>query len=532
MTHLKTTQTENKIDLNEAFKRALHYMEETRGHVFVTGRAGTGKSTLLNYFRGMTEKNIAVLAPTGVAAVNIKGQTIHSFFNFKPDITPHTIKEIRPRNREIYKKLDAIVIDEVSMVRADLLDCIDGFLRLHGKKRSLPFGGIQMIFIGDLYQLPPVVKSREKGLFTEYYRSPYFFDSKAFEGLDMEFIELEKVYRQNDEDFIKLLNRIRNNTISDNDIEELNKRYIPDFCPEGEFYIYLTTTNEYADRINMERLEEIKSKELIYYGILDGEFGERELPTSLALNVKVGAQVMLLNNDTLGRWINGSIGRIVDIEKQKNDSDIIWVELESGTVVDVMPYRWEMFEFNYDKTSKKITSDIVGTFIQYPLRLAWAITIHKSQGLTFDKLIVDIGKGTFSHGQLYVALSRCTSLNGLILKRPIMKKHIFMDKRVVSFVTRYQYKRAEERHPLSEKINILEEALKDKRPVEIIYLKAKDEKSKRVVIPLEIGEMQWNGKVFNGLRAFCRMREDERIFNIDRILEIREVDDIEDQGQA
>ncbi|MFN3396822.1 MAG: ATP-dependent RecD-like DNA helicase, partial [Thermodesulfovibrionales bacterium] len=471
---MKTTQTEKNIDLNDAFKSALHHMEETEGHVFVTGRAGTGKSTLLNYFRERTEKNIAVLAPTGVAAVNIKGQTIHSFFNFRPDITPHTIKEVRPKDKDIYKKLDAIVIDEVSMVRADLLDCIDGFLRLYGRKKSLPFGGIQMIFIGDLYQLPPVVTSREKDLFTEYYKSPYFFDSKAFEGLDMEFIELEKVYRQSDEGFIRLLNRIRNNTISDNEIEELNKRYIPDFLPDKEFYVYLTTTNESADRINRERLEEIRSRGSTYHGILDGEFGERELPTSLALNVKVGAQVMLLNNDALGRWINGSIGRIVDIEKQKGDPDIIWVKLKEGLVVDVTPYQWEMFEFNYDKTSKKITSDVVGTFIQYPLRLAWAITIHKSQGLTFDRVIIDIGRGTFSHGQLYVALSRCTSLKGLILRRPIMKKHIFMDRRVVSFVTRFQYKKAEERQPRSEKITILKEALRGKRPVEIIYLKARD----------------------------------------------------------
>lgn len=511
------------LDINEAFKRALHYMEDTERHVFVTGRAGTGKSTLLGYFRNTTKKNVAVLAPTGVAAVNIKGQTIHSFFNFKPDITPHTIKEVRPRDKDIYKKLDAIVIDEVSMVRADLLDCIDGFLRLHGKKKSKLFGGIQMIFIGDLYQLPPVVTSKEKDLFTEYYKSPYFFDSKAFEGLDAEFIELEKVYRQSDERFIQLLNRIRNNSISDYELEELNKRYIPDFSPDDEFYIYLTTTNESADRINRERLEEIKAKELTYHGILDGDFGQRDLPTSMVLRVKVGSQVMLLNNDPLGRWINGSIGKIAEIEKQKDEPDIIWVELEGGVVVDVKPYRWEMFEFNYDKTSKKITSDVIGTFIQYPLRLAWAITIHKSQGLTFDRLIVDIGKGTFSHGQLYVALSRCTSLKGLILRRPIMKKHIFMDRRVVSFVTRYQYKKSEERQPRSDKITILKEALKGRRPVEIIYLKARDEKSKRVVIPLEIGEMQWNGKVFNGLKAFCTMRQEERVFNVERILDVREV---------
>ncbi len=508
------------IDLNDAFKKALYYMEETDRPVFITGRAGTGKSTLLGYFRERTEKNIAVLAPTGVAAVNIKGQTIHSFFNFKPDITPHTIKNLRPRNREIYKKLDAIVIDEISMVRADLLDCIDGFLRLYGKKKSLSFGGIQMIFIGDLYQLPPVVTAKEKNLFVEFYRSPYFFDSKVFESLDMEFIELEKVYRQSDEDFIRLLNLIRNNTTTDKELEELNKRCIPDFSPEGEFYIYLTTTNEHADRINRERLDEIEAKELTYHGILDGDFGEKDLPTSLTLTLKIGAQVMLLNNDSKERWVNGSIGRVVDIEKQKGESDIVWVELEDGMVVDILPYKWEMFEFHYDKASRRIISDVVGSFIQYPLRLAWAITIHKSQGLTFDRVIIDIGRGTFSHGQLYVALSRCTSLNGLVLKRPIIKKHIFMDRRVVNFVTTYQYSRAEKNLPLNEKISILKEAIRDKRPVEITYLKARDDKSKRVIIPLEIGQMQYNGKTLNGLRAFCTLRKGERVFNIEKILDL------------
>jgi ATP-dependent exoDNAse (exonuclease V) alpha subunit len=513
------------IELNEAFKKALYYMEETERPVFITGRAGTGKSTLLGYFRERTRKDLAVLAPTGVAAVNIRGQTIHSFFNFRPDITPHSVREVRPRNTDIYKRLDAIVIDEISMVRADLLDCIDEFLRLHRKKRSVPFGGVQMIFIGDLYQLPPVVTSKEKSLFKEYYSSPYFFSSKAFEGLDMEFIELEKVYRQSDEGFIRLLNLIRNNTISDDEIAVLNERYLEDFTPGEEFYIYLTTTNESADRINRERLDGIRAKEFAYKGILDGDFGEKDLPTSMILKVKAGAQVMLLNNDTLGRWVNGSLGKIVEIERQKDEPDIIWVELDGGITVDVKPYRWEMFEFSYDKASRRIVSDVVGTFVQYPLRLAWAITIHKSQGLTFDRVIIDIGKGTFSHGQLYVALSRARSLGGIFLKRPIMRKDILMDRRVVRFVTRYQYSISERRLPLEEKKAILGEAISGRRAVEIVYLKSKDEKSKRVIIPIEMGEMNWNGKAFNGLRAYCTERGDERVFNIEKILDLRLIRD-------
>ncbi len=509
------------IELNEFFVKALHLMEHSNNHVFITGRAGTGKSTLLDYFRKNTKKNIAVLAPTGVAAVNIKGQTIHSFFNFRPDITPCTVKEIRPRNKELYKKLDAIVIDEISMVRADLLDSINQFLKLHGRKKTIPFGGIKFIFIGDLYQLPPVVTSRERGLFSELYKSPYFFDARVFEDIEMEFLELEKVYRQKDEVFLSILNAIRNNTVTERELAELNKRYIPDFIPDKEFYIHLTTTNSLADSINRERLDEIREKEYSYEGFLEGEFKEQDLPAPLVLNIKTGSQIMLLNNDSSGRWINGSIGRVVDIERQRDEPDIIWVELENKEVVDVTPYTWEVFEFTFDRDSKTIVSDVVGTFTQYPLRLAWAITIHKSQGLTFDRVIIDIGSGTFSHGQLYVALSRCTSLEGLVLKRPVMKKHILMDRRVVNFITKYQYRLSEKRQPLSEKLSLIERAIKEGRPLEIVYLKAKDEKSKRIIIPYECTDMEFNGKAFKGLRAFCTKRNAERVFNIERILEVK-----------
>ncbi len=509
------------IELNEFFLKALHLMEDSPQHVFVTGRAGTGKSTLLDYFRKNTKKNIAVLAPTGVAAVNIKGQTIHSFFNFKPDITPHTAKTVKPRNREVYKNLDVIIIDEISMVRADLLDSINEFLKLYGKKKARPFGGIKMVFIGDLYQLPPVVTSRERSLFSDLYRSPYFFDAKVFEEIEMEFIELEKVYRQKDEKFLSILNAIRNNTVTDIELAELNKRYIPDFVPEGGFYIYLTTTNSLADSINRQRLDEIKGREYSHEGLLDGDFREGDLPAPLMLTIKKGSQVMLLNNDSYGRWINGSIGRVVDIERQKEEPDIIWVELENREVVEITPYKWEMFEFSYDRNSKTIVSNVTGTFIQYPMRLAWAITIHKSQGLTFDRVIIDIGRGTFSHGQLYVALSRCRSLEGLFLRQPVLKKHIMMDRRVVEFITKYQYRLSEKTQPLTEKLSLIERAIKEARPLEIVYLKARDEKSRRVIIPVEAGDMEFNGRTFKGLRAFCMMRKEERVFNVERILDIR-----------
>ena len=500
-------------------------MEDTDRNVFVTGRAGTGKSTLLQHFRNNTKKAIAVLAPTGVAAVNVNGQTIHSFFNFKIDVTSDTVKKIKPRDKSIYKNLDAIVVDEISMVRADILDCMDIFLRIHGKKKSLPFGGIQMIFIGDLYQLPPVVRYRERAVFSEYYRSPYFFDSKVFSNeLDMEFIELEKVYRQRDARFLNILNAIRNNTATDDDFMAINKRHIPDFEDPEKFYICLTTTNELADDINRKKLSEIKGKEYKYHGLVDGDFEAKDLPTAEDITVKVGAQVMLLNNDSSGRWFNGSIGNVVDIEEMKDEPDVIWVELSDGSRVDVMPYTWEMYEFNYDRSKNRVISDITGRFTQYPIKFAWAVTIHKSQGLTFDRMIIDIGRGTFSHGQLYVALSRCTNLDGIILKKPIMKKHIFMDRRIVEFVTKYQYKRAKERQPLEQRISLIEQAINEKRRLDIVYLKAKDEKTRRTIIPKYMGELEYQGKKFLGLEAFCTKRMDERVFNIERILEMRMVD--------
>ncbi|NTU42371.1 MAG: AAA family ATPase [Nitrospirales bacterium] len=510
------------MDLNEQFVRALRIMEETEKHVFITGRAGTGKSTLLQHFRNTTKKEIAVLAPTGVAAINVKGQTIHSFFGFRPDITPETVKDISPWEKTLYKKLKAIVIDEISMVRADLLDCIDGFLRIYGRKKGLPFGGIQMIFIGDLYQLPPVVRAKENSYFSLQYRSPYFFDSKVFgEGIEMELIELEKVYRQRDEGFLVLLNAIRNNTATDREIEEINRRYIPDFRDDDGLTITLTTTNDLADGINAERLSGLKGKEHRFQGRVEGDFERKDLPTGLAITVKKGAQVMLLTNDPEGWWVNGSIGRVVAIEKRKDEPDRIRVELPEGDQVDILPHTWEMFELHYQKETKRIASEVVGRFTQYPLKLAWAVTIHKSQGLTFDKAIIDIGRGTFTHGQLYVALSRCTSLEGIVLRKPIMKRHILMDRRVVDFVTRFQYKQAKTLQSPEERISLIEQAIRERKDLEILYLKTKDEKTRRVIRPSFVGEMEYSGRKFRGVRGFCLTRMEERVFHLDRILEMK-----------
>ncbi len=564
-------QKEETLDFNEQFTRAYDLMEKSPRNLFITGRAGTGKSTLLQYFRAHTRKSVVVLAPTGVAAVNVRGQTIHSFFGFKPDITPEGARAIRVRKakKNLYRKLQAVVIDEISMVRADLLDCVDVFLRLHGPDKSLAFGGIQMIFIGDLYQLSPVVASGEKAVFGKkmdgdsgtMYQSPYFFDARVFaptpechlrkdaeEGHSgsgfrppeerrkdneaaaavrpqrfmMELIELEKIYRQKDQDFIALLNAIRNNSVTEQHLDVLNKRCLPAFRPEEkEFYIHLTTTNAMADEINRERLSGLKGKAHRYEGTLSGGFDIKSLPTQEILDLKIGAQVMLLNNDSRERWINGTIGKIFAVEKVSGGPDIVRVELPEGGIVEVTSFTWEMFRFFYNEETGALDSETAGSFTQYPLRLAWAVTIHKAQGKTFPKVIVDIGRGTFSHGQVYVALSRAVTLEGLVLKKPILKKHIWMDRRVVRFMTEYQYRRAEEKCPLEEKRKILEQAIEDGAAVDILYLRANDEKTKRVIRPRAVGEMEYNGKTYLGVEAYCFERKENRIFRVDRILEMK-----------
>jgi ATP-dependent DNA helicase PIF1 len=521
-----------RVEINDQFRRALDLMEGTSRHVFITGRAGTGKSTLLEYFRDTTKKQVAVLAPTGVAALNVRGQTIHSFCRFKPDVTLEKVRKLpkgssteRGGGAGIYKKFDTIVIDEISMVRADLLDCVEKFLRLNGPKPRRVFGGLQMVFIGDLYQLPPVVTSAERGLFSgTHYETPYFFSSRVFQdpGFAVEFVELEKIYRQTEEDFIGLLNAIRNRSATQVELDRLNFRCDPDFVPpEDEFYITLTSTNDLAFERNREKLDRLRGKSYSYAGFIEGEFERSSLPTDEMLELKAGAQVMLLNNDPKGRWVNGSIGRVAGIVQEKGEDDTIRVELRDGPVVDVLPNVWEIFRFALDKDSREIVSEPVGSFTQYPLRLAWAITIHKSQGKTFDRVVIDFGRGTFAHGQAYVALSRCTSFEGLVLKKPIRLGHVRMDWAIPRFLTRFQYKKADEKLSYSQKKALIGEAISEGRDLEILYLKPDDTKTRRRVHPDSIEMLEYGGKRFEGLVAYCYKREDTRHFRIDRILELK-----------
>ncbi len=480
------------IDFNDAFLRGLDLMEGTRKNVLLTGRAGTGKSTLLNHFRARTQKRIAVLAPTGVAAVNVEGQTIHSFFGFRPDVTLNKIKRVDGKRALIFKELDTIVIDEISMVRADLLDCVDRFLRLNVDNE--PFGGIQMVFIGDPYQLPPVMSASDRAIFKNTYPSPYFFDAKAFDAGAFEMVELEKVYRQKDGNFIRLLNAIRNNAADERQIAELNARHKGHFEPSpDEGYITLTTRNDDADKINDAHLDTLPGNAVTLKGRLQGRFNTEMLPCPLEIRIKEGAQIMLLNNDSAGRWINGTMARIDAIP---DDDEPIRVRLEDGSEEAVKPYKWDMFRYVYDRESGSIDSESAGSFTQHPFKLTWAVTIHKSQGKTFDKVVIDWGSGTFANGQAYVALSRCRTLDGLVMKTPLLKKHVLTDWRVSKYFTGLQYASSEKRLPLDEKTRILEHAAKAKSRVRITYLRANDEKSQREIMPLKVGTLEYLGKKY------------------------------------
>ncbi len=424
------------FDFSEDFKYAFDLMHSDARCIFITGRAGCGKSTLLTYFVQKTLKKVALLASTGLAALRIRGQTIHSFFGFPPRLI--TNDDIRTMyRRDLYVSLDAIVIDEISMVRADLMDGIDWFLRKNRAEKNKPFGGVQMIFFGDMYQLPPVVSNREEGQYLSLsYASPYFFDAHVFSQVHMETVELTKVYRQKDRNFISILNAIRENNIDYDMVEEINLRHTP-YATDDPNCVTLTTTNARALAINEAKLAELKEPEFTFYGIAEGEYfnnNQRECPTDPILTLKKGAQVIFVKNDIKKRWVNGDIGTIVKI-----DNTMIQVEITRVDQTKTYPVEreiWEMIRYVFDPVTGNIKTETIGTFIQYPLKLAWAITIHKGQGATFDKVHIDLGRRTFAHGQTYVALSRCRSLEGLTLERPLRLSDIQVDGRITAFLNK------------------------------------------------------------------------------------------------
>jgi hypothetical protein len=410
------------------FERAFDLLENTRRNVFLTGKAGTGKSTFLDHFRGHTRKKIAVVAPTGVAALNVYGQTIHSLFRLAPKFVDP--KEIKPDRRPLFRELELLIIDEISMVRADVFNGIDLFMRL-SRKNDRPFGGVQLCVIGDLFQLPPIVSPEEKSFFAQYYQSPFFFGTKAYINADFELVEFSSIHRQNDPAFIQVLNAIRSGICNNAQLELLNSRVNPKVVAAPGTLV-LTTTNALAEDINSARLALLSARTRQYEGVLKGDFGMKgpRLPAPQQLVLKVGAQVMFVRNDSEKRWVNGSIGIVKWL-----DSDTITVKTETG-VWEVEREKWKTIGYEFDERQDKIVEKALGSYTQFPLMLAWAITIHKSQGKTFERVIIDLGTGAFAPGQLYVALSRCKSLAGIALKHPINFNDIHCNDEVITFMTK------------------------------------------------------------------------------------------------
>lgn len=419
-----------KIERTQQFEKAIKLMEGESPFVFITGRAGTGKSTLLRHYRETSLKAIPVLAPTGVAAMNVNGETIHRFFGFAPGITVRLAKHkgAHPES-DIFERIDSLIIDEVSMVRADLMDCMDAFLRA-ARKSKQPFGGVRVIAIGDLYQLPPVVTALEREGFASMYETPYFFSSKVLQKMLsaclVSFIELDKVYRQTDSDFVDILNGVRDRTFTAEGLLKLNRRKTHGMPVDDA--IILTCTNEAADTINSEHLSRLPGVTTVVEGSMTGEFTERDAPTDLELKLKVGARVMFMVNDQAGRYVNGSLGWV----RGFGEDDVI-VESDDGQEVSVGSHVWSVYRSRFDAAAGTLEQEKLGSFTQIPLRLAWAVTIHKSQGKTFDRMVIDLGRGAFANGQVYVALSRCRSLEGLHLVQSVTPSQIRTDESIVRF---------------------------------------------------------------------------------------------------
>lgn len=424
----------DNIKITEEFDDAFDILENTNSNLFITGKAGTGKTTFLNHFRTNTEKNVVVVAPTGIAAINIKGQTIHSFFRFKPGfIEIDRIGKARGDLRKLYNSVDILIIDEISMVRADLFDAIATFLNINGKYPGEPFGGVQICIIGDLFQLPPIVNGKDAELFYSCYDTPYFYGANSFFKEDFCFIEFDKIFRQSEEEFITLLNQVRDNTLDTSSLNFLNQRCSGYADEDNDDAITLTSTNKIADSLNQHKLQQIKEPEFRFSGEATGDFKTMlQLPAISNLTLKLGAQVMFIKNDKDKRWVNGTVGTITKLNKKT-----IFVNAD-GITYEVPQEKWELIKFEHDKETDKIKEVTKGTYKQFPLQLAWAITIHKSQGKTFTKATIDFGYGAFAPGQAYVALSRCRSLDGLRLKKPLRQSDIITNNSATAFLRQYE----------------------------------------------------------------------------------------------
>lgn len=436
---------------NHEFQDALNLVKYTRQSLFLTGKAGTGKSTFLRYVTDNVKKKYVVLAPTGIAAINAGGSTLHSFFKlpFHPLLPDdpnlslqkgriHEFFKYTKPHRKLLEQLELIIIDEISMVRADIIDTVDRILRVYSRNLREPFGGKQLLLVGDAFQLEPVVKGDEREILARFYPNPYFFSARVFGQIDLVSIELKKVYRQSDPTFISVLDHIRGGTVGAADLQLLNTRYGVAISPtadrERDLYITLATRRDNVDYINERRLAELPGEPEIFRGEIRGDFPESSLPTQLELVLKPGAQIIFIKNDYERRWVNGTIGTVNGFDM---DGSTLYITTDDGRECDVKRESWRNIRYTYNEEKKQVEEEELGTFTQFPVRLAWAITVHKSQGLTFSRAVIDFTGGVFAGGQTYVALSRCTSLEGIRLKKPVSRADVFVRPEITEFANRF-----------------------------------------------------------------------------------------------